>query len=113
MPTWRMEDGECRDSLAIEVAAQCKLPAGIVSRASHFYQARVCLQGVQLLVEPSLAQSQPPAIASQLSSCWLTKGTMACSLRVISNMFPVPHEPMMHEFTIIHQILIWVPLSPG
>ncbi len=39
MPTWRIEDGECRDSLALEVAAQCKLPPEIVARASQFYQA--------------------------------------------------------------------------
>lgn len=37
MPTWRMEEGECRDSLAMEVAAQCKLPPDIVARASHLY----------------------------------------------------------------------------
>ncbi|BDA51431.1 probable DNA mismatch repair protein MutS at C-terminar half [Coccomyxa sp. Obi] len=38
VPTWRIEDGECRDSLAIEVAAQCKLPPDVVARASQFYQ---------------------------------------------------------------------------
>ena len=39
MPTWRIEDGECRDSLAMQVAAQCKLPAEVVARASQLYQA--------------------------------------------------------------------------
>ncbi|CAL8466240.1 g5776 [Coccomyxa elongata] len=38
VPTWRIEEGECRDSLALEVAAQCKLPAEIVARASQLYQ---------------------------------------------------------------------------
>ncbi|EIE20036.1 hypothetical protein COCSUDRAFT_58259 [Coccomyxa subellipsoidea C-169] len=43
VPTWRMEEGECRDSLAMEVAAQCKLPPDIVARASHLYNdARNC-----------------------------------------------------------------------
>lgn len=40
VPTWRMEEGECRDSLAMEVAAQCKLPPAVVARASHLYNVR-------------------------------------------------------------------------
>ena len=37
-PTWRMAPGECRDSLALEVAANCRLPKDILQRASEHYQ---------------------------------------------------------------------------
>ena len=40
VPTWVMEEGECRDSLALEVAAQCKLPPDIISRAAALYKVR-------------------------------------------------------------------------
>ena len=38
VPTWRMVEGECRDSLALEVAARCRLPPELVARASAFVQ---------------------------------------------------------------------------
>ena len=37
-PTWRLAPGECRDSLALEVAANCRLPKDILQRASEHYQ---------------------------------------------------------------------------
>ena len=39
-PSWRVAPGECRDSLALEVAASCRLPEAILQRASQHYQVR-------------------------------------------------------------------------
>ncbi len=42
-PTWHLAPGECRDSLALEVAANCRLPEGIIQRASEHYQVSALL----------------------------------------------------------------------
>jgi len=55
VPTWRMEEGECRDSLAMEVALQCKLPPAVVARASQLYNVRMA---------PNPSPDTPPI------SCW-------------------------------------------
>lgn len=50
MPTWCMEEGECRDSLAMQVAAQCKLPPDVVARATHLYNVKL----LEILMPPPL-----------------------------------------------------------
>ena len=40
-PTWHIAEGECRDSLALEVAASCRLPEQIIQRAADLYEVRL------------------------------------------------------------------------
>ena len=53
MPTWRRVDGTCVESLALEVARQCELPAAILRRAGALYQARPCRPALPTLPYPS------------------------------------------------------------
>lgn len=74
-PTWRVAPGECRDSLALEVAASCRLPQAILQRAAEHYQVRAspgwassqarklfCL-AVSVLLS---SRSEPPGLPCEL-----------------------------------------------
>ena len=58
VPTWRMLPGECRDSLALEVAARCGLPPELIARAAAISKAPpLWLAALLLLPVPSLHPS--------------------------------------------------------
>lgn len=38
VPTWRMVPGSSTESLALDVALQCQVPADIVQRAAHLFK---------------------------------------------------------------------------
>ena len=62
-----MAPGECRDSLALEVAASCRLPEAILQRASEHYQVRP--MPILMLLSPCL-----PWCSSRLAGARLHMG---------------------------------------
>ena len=41
VPTWRMVAGSSTESLALDVALQCQVPADIVQRAAYLFKVSV------------------------------------------------------------------------
>lgn len=42
VPTWRMIPGSSTESLALDVALQCRVPFDVVHRAAHLFKVGIC-----------------------------------------------------------------------
>ena len=62
MPTWRMVAGSSTESLALDVALQCQVPADIVQRAAHLFKVHQSSPpaGPPLVLRGSVPLMQPP-----------------------------------------------------
>ena len=59
MPTWRMVAGSSTESLALDVALQCQVPADIVQRAAYLFKvSRFRAHAIHCLDGTSSPQNQ-------------------------------------------------------
>ncbi|CCO66266.1 predicted protein [Bathycoccus prasinos] len=63
-PTWKIEDGECRESLAIQTAADCGLEDDVLRRAQTFLRQNITTAKNSISVRKGDMSSSPPVVSS-------------------------------------------------
>ena len=63
-PTWKIEDGECRESLAIQTAADCGLEDDVLRRAQTFLRQNITTAENSTSVRKGDMSSSPPVVSS-------------------------------------------------